>query len=95
MPMRSIHEFILGLIHLERCSECLLQIGLVARGGYGKTRGGHKVQRGHNLSDLAQLLTPLSFYKCRAYTKEFFLKIKIYSNYLINREYDITREMYI
>ena len=26
--------------------------GLIAWGGYGKTRGGYKVQRGYNLSDL-------------------------------------------
>jgi len=29
--------------------------GLQLGGGHGKTRRGHKVQRGHNLSDLAQL----------------------------------------
>jgi hypothetical protein len=35
--------------------------GLTARGGHGKTRRGHKVQRGQNLCDPAQLMTPPSF----------------------------------
>ena len=35
--------------------------GLQLRGGHGKTRRGQKVQRGHNLSNHAQLLTQLSF----------------------------------
>jgi len=35
--------------------------GLTARRGYGKTRRGHKVQRGQNLSNHTQLLTTLSF----------------------------------
>ena len=35
--------------------------GVAARLGHGKTQRGQKVQRGQNLSDHAQLLTPLSF----------------------------------
>ena len=38
-----------------------VSVGLTARGGHGKTRRGHKVQRGHNLTNHVQLVTPLSF----------------------------------
>ena len=49
--------------------------GLTARGGHGKTRRGQKVQRGHNLSNHAQLPTPLSFMHMQRIYNPFFFPI--------------------
>ena len=47
--------------------------GLTARRGHEKPRQGQKVERGENLSDHAQLLTPLSFMHMQRIHKAIFL----------------------